>query len=245
MNKTTLITSASVAALLMSSAAMAEPTRGFTQERAGAAESGTVSVDMGWTRELNQTGMPVTFGVRGGLGAGELLINRLDPATGQAGMIQRASIGYKFPFMNDMLAVYGGISFNDWDENADEASAVQDESTTTINFGVAYTQAFGPVSINVNPEIHVADSEDEDGELIRVGAGVFYGIPNTGWSLGLEYNFIDGEFDNAADFDDDSLHLGARWAANDNATLDIVFFEDRGDQDRLSIPGLVQLNVRF
>jgi len=214
-------------AVAISSAAVAEPTRGFTIEHGTVAEKGAVSIDV--SNNLRTT----TAGVRAGFGKAELVLNSglLGSATSTDGIVKIALPAFDgLSELNHSWAVFGGLSMYD------------DEVTDYMNFsaGVAFTAAVDSLSFTVTPALVVDDAKDET--YLTIGAGAYFSFGETDYGTfqpGVEIGIstLDGA--------DTMVNLGVRWGLNDRVTLDLVPLQLGGATDVVSIPGQFRVNASF
>src|SRR5690554_294262 len=221
-------------AVAISSAAVAEPTRGFSIEHGTIAEKGAVSV------ELADGVNGFDAGVRAGMEKFEVVVN-----SGQVGSGTGTDAIVKFGLPNlDGLselkhgwAVFGGVSMYD-DEETVAGNKVGDKY---FNFsaGIAFTAEVDALSFTLTPTLIVDDALDET--YLTFGAGAYFDLGETSF----------GSFKPGAEVIvstlsgmDTILNLGVRWGINERVNVDLVPVQI-GDRDTLSLPGQIRLNAAF
>src|SRR5690554_7214002 len=221
-------------AVAISSAAVAEPTRGFSIEHGTIAEKGAVSVEL--ADGVNGFGA----GVRAGMEKFEVVVN-----SGQVGSGTGTDAIVKFGLPNlDGLselkhgwAVFGGVSMYD-DEETVAGNKVGD---TYFNFsaGIAFTAEVDALSFTLTPTLIVDDALDET--YLTFGAGAYFDLGETSF----------GSFKPGAEVIvstlsgmDTILNLGVRWGINERVNVDLVPVQI-GNRDTLSLPGQIRLNAAF
>jgi|SRR5690554_1518242 len=241
-------------AVAISSAAVAEPTRGFSIEHGTIAEKGAVSVDL--NNNLNGT----SAGVRAGFGKFEFVLNSghvggnqgpsfdaddlggfLDPDDiddlGDFGDMQGtdAIVKVALPSLEGLSelkhswAVFGGLSMYD-----DEVSKY-----TNISAGLAFTAEIDALSFTVTPTLVIDDTIDKT--YLNIGMGAYFDLGETAYgSFKPGAEVIISTLSDA----DTVLNLGVRWGLNERVNLDLVPLQF-GGQDVLSLPGQIRLNAAF
>jgi hypothetical protein len=213
-----------IMALLLSSAALAQPSRTFFSETGTTAIKDKVSIDLEYDfdNDANATG------IRLGKFGGEVLLNITNAE------FAASSIGYKREIRKD-IALYGLLSyFND---------SGPSDSYTDIAVGIAYTLKLKEISFNFNGEFITDDSETRRGGdntlFLKAAALLPLTIDNSSTTLILEI---------AAE-NNDSLDTGAafgvRWQPSQNLTTDFILYVDNGSNDATGIPGYIKLNYEF
>lgn len=220
-------------AVAISSAAVAEPTRGFTIEHGTLAEKGSVSIDV--QRNLNNT----QAGLRAGFEKFEVILNsgQLD-TTGLAGTTAGtdALVKVGLPALEGLSeldhgwAVIGGVSMYDQDDGNDYFN---------LTAGVAFTAAVDSLSFTVTPALVVNDARDET--YLNIGAGAYYSFGET--EYGTFKPGVEVQVSTLSDIDT-ILNLGVRWGINERVNVDLVPFQV-GGTDTLSIPGQIRVNAAF
>lgn len=241
-------------AVAVSSAAVAEPTRGFSIEHGTVAQKGTVSVDL--NNNLNGT----SAGVRAGFGKFEFVLN-----SGHVGGNQSPSFdaddfgGFLDPDDIDDLGDFGGMQgtdaivkvalpsleglselkhswavFGGWSMYDDEASKY-----TNLSAGVAFTAEVDALSFTVTPSLVIDDIIDKT--YLNIGAGVYFDLGDTAYgSFKPGAEIVVSSLSGA----DTLLNLGVRWGLNERVNLDLIPLQF-GGQDILSLPGQFRLNASF
>src|SRR5690554_1876066 len=157
-------------AVAISSAAVAEPTRGFSIEHGTIAEKGAVSVEL--ADGVNGFGA----GVRAGMEKFEVVVNSGQLDTGLAGATAGtdALVKVGLPALEGLSeldhgwAVIGGVSMYDQDDGNDYFN---------LTAGVAFTAAVDSLSFTVTPALVVNDALDET--YLNIGAGAYYSFGET------------------------------------------------------------------
>ncbi|HYW04734.1 MAG TPA: hypothetical protein VFA86_12415 [Gammaproteobacteria bacterium] len=236
--------------LVIAAAAQAEPSRGFTQERAAVANPRTLSVDLNTNDSLGGTSGAVRMGVFGG----ELILNEglMTPLAGQPDnpVIGRLPGGndavYKLRLDSPLLgsgmklAVYGGVAYNDY-----TTPAGNNTSNTNVGLGSALTWRVRHWILNFNPQ--VVSDDANNGAVLNLDTGAFYRLdtrPAWGaFELGGEYDYIHSYGDINAD---NVFALGVRWLFKRNVTLDFMLLRNNLNGSRArGVPGMMRLNVAF
>src|SRR5690554_6337773 len=226
-------------AVAISSAAVAEPTRGFSIEHGTIAEKGAVSVEL--ADGVNGFGA----GVRAGMEKFEVVVN-----SGQVGSGTGTDAIVKFGLPNlDGLselkhgwAVFGGVSMYDDEETVDDGFGNKQKSGYKyFNFsaGIAFTAEVDALSFTLTPTLIVDDAEDET--YLTFGAGAYFDLGETSFGSfkpGAEVivSTLSGK--------DTILNLGVRWGINERVNVDLVPVQI-GNRDTLSLPGQIRLNAAF
>jgi len=225
-------------ACLLVQAAVAEPSRVFSQETSDIEAAGSISLDLDYP--FSPVG--ATTGLRIGAFDGVVLINS-HPETGtRMGFANSSSIGYK-RFVNNKFAVYGVVSYYD--------DAV--DSGTDFAIGAAYTVKSGTLTYNINPEIITDEVSGTRGlkNTVFVKGSVL--VPLTAVKVGKASAIAEFNLENNNTLDS-IINLGLRWAPRKDVTLDFVVYSDRGnpgaganppDSIEKGIPGWIKANIRF
>ena len=214
-------------AVAISSAAVAEPTRGFTIEHGTLAEKGSVSIDV--QRNLNNT----QAGLRAGFEKFEVVVNsgQVGSATGTDAIVKVGLPALEgLSELDHGWAVIGGVSMYDQDDGNDYFN---------LSAGVAFTAAVDSLSFTVTPMLIVDDARDET--YLNIGAGAYYSFGETEYGtfkpgVEVQVSTLDGS--------DTLLNLGVRWGINERVNVDLVPFQV-GGTDTLSIPGQIRVNAAF
>lgn len=226
-------------AVAISSAAVAEPTRGFSIEQGAVAEKGAVSVDI--RNGLNET----KAGIRAGFGKAEFIVN-----SGQVGSGTGTDAIVKFGLPNlDGLselkhgwAVFGGVSMYDDEKTVDDGFGNKQKSGSKyFNFsaGIAFTAEVDALSFTLTPSLIIDDLADKT--YLNIGMGAYFDLGETSYgSFKPGAEVIVSTLTGA----DTILNLGVRWGLNERVNLDLVPVQI-GDRDTLSLPGQIRLNASF
>lgn len=236
--------------LVIAVAARAEPSRGFTQERASVANPRTLSVDLSTNEPPGGSRGAVRLGVFGG----ELILNEglMTPLAGQPDNPRTGSLPggndavYKVRLGSPLLrsgmklAVYGGMAYNDY-----TTPTGNNRSNTNVGLGGALTWRLRHWILNFNPQA-VADDAN-NGAVLNLDTGAFYRLDGGGdrgaFELGGEYDYLHSYGDIHAD---DVLALGVRWLFKRNVTLDFMLLRNNLNGSRArGVPGMMRLNVAF
>src|SRR5690554_386606 len=213
-------------AVAISSAAVAEPTRGFSIEHGTIAEKGAVSVEL--ADGVNGFGA----GVRAGMEKFEVVVN-----SGQVGSAASTDAIIKFALPNiDGLSelkhswsAFGGWSYYD-NEVIDYLN---------LSAGIAFTAEVDALSFTITPALVVDDAIDET--YLNIGMGAYFDLGETAYG-----SFKPGAeviVSTLSDMDT-ILNLGVRWGINERVNVDLVPVQI-GNQDTLSLPGQIRLNASF
>ncbi len=221
-------------AVAISSAAVAEPTRGFSIEQGAVAEKGAVSVDI--NNNLNGT----SAGIRAGFGKAEIVVNSGQVGGGSvAGGLSGTDAILKFALPNleglselkHSWSAFGGWSYYD------------DETTDYLNLsaGIAFTIEVDALSFTVTPTLVIDDTFPDTETYLNLGMGAYFDLGETSF----------GSFKPGAEVIvstlsgmDTILNLGVRWGLNERVNLDLVPVQI-GGTDTLSLPGQIRLNAAF
>lgn len=203
------------------------PTRGFTQEWAQTTSYNKASVD------LESGDLGTGGGVRLGLKNSELIIN--SASVGEANVSQAV---FKLGLGNSQSGSFNFdlapiVAFSYFDNDAFDAMY--------LSAGAAITGRADDLILNLQPALaYVDDGEDSDVAL-ELGLGAYYALPETEFGRfmpGIEFSY------SSADNVDSVLSLGVRWVYNPRVVVDLVLIQN-GDEDIISLPGLVRLNLAF
>lgn len=218
-----------------------EPSRGFFIERGNIVEN-TPSIDL-------QTGSLGTSGalrlalpnseliLNGGLNAGNPEAFAGLPPQFQFQQANEIALKFGLPELGldgdmDMdWAVYGGLSYQDSDAQAD--------SILNLVAGLAMTMTMDQIILNATPELVIADDARDD-TYVNLGLGAYFNIPTTRigqFQPGIEFLATSGDGESI-------LAFGSRWLYNDRLTLDLTLAM-LGNNDIISIPGFARLNFAF
>ncbi len=214
-------------AVAISSAAVAEPTRGFSIEHGTIAEKGAVSVEL--ADGVNGFGA----GVRAGMEKFEVVVNsgQVGSGTGTDAIVKVGLPALEgLSELDHGWAVIGGVSMYDQDDGNDYFN---------LSAGVAFTAAVDSLSFTVTPMLIVDDAIDET--YLNIGAGAYYSFGETEYGTfkpGVEVGV------STLDGTDTLLNLGVRWGINERVNVDLVPFQV-GGTDTLSIPGQIRVNAAF
>src|SRR5690554_3278926 len=221
-------------AVAISSAAVAEPTRGFSIEHGTIAEKGAVSVEL--ADGVNGFGA----GVRAGMEKFEVVVN-----SGQVGSGTGTDAIVKFGLPNvDGLselkhgwAVFGGVSM--YDDEDTSGGVTTGSKYFNFSAGVAFTAEVDALSFTLTPTLIVDDAIDET--YLTFGAGAYFDLGET--SFGSFKPGAEVIVSTLSDMDT-ILNLGVRWGINERVNVDLVPVQI-GNRDTLSLPGQIRLNAAF
>lgn len=224
-----IMAGAALAVATVNMSMAAEPTRGFMVERGAVAAKGSASVDLA-------TGGGYSAGaVRLGLGSSEVIINRdsFEDRDVTEGIFKYGlpSIGALSEIKHE-LAVYGGVSFYNTDNDASE-------DFLNLRVGAALTADVNGLILTVAPELVRDDLLDDT--YLNVGAGAYFNLGQT------EYGSFQPGVEviaSSADDADTIVNVGIRWAFNDRITTDFVMLQ-MNDDTNIAFPGFVRLNASF
>lgn len=223
-------------AVAISSAAIAEPTRGFSIEHGTIAEKGAVSV------ELADGVNDLEAGVRAGFGNAEFVLN-----SGQVGEASSTDAIVKFGLpnldglseLNHAWSVFGGVSMYDDEEKKNGVKT--GGKYFNLSAGIAATAEIDAFSFTLTSALVVDDSYADTETYLTFGAGAYFDFGETAYG-----SFKPGAevvVSTLSDIDT-TLNLGVRWGINERVNVDIVPFQV-GGTDTLSIPGQFRLNASF
>lgn len=226
-------------AVAVSSAAVAEPTRGFSIEHGTVAEKEAVSV------ELADGVNDLSAGLRAGFGNAELVIN-----SGQVGLGDKTDAIIKVGLpaldglseLNHSWAVFGG-----WSVYKKEVSKNNKEKYNSFTAGVAFSAEVEGLSFTVTPTLivdgAVQDKNDvqETDTYLNIGMGAYFDLGETAYG-----SFKPGAEVVATTLSgaDTMLNIGVRWGINDRVNVDLVPLQF-GNADILSLPGQFRLSASF
>ena len=181
-----------------------EPSAMFGQELARIAQPNAINLDI----------VSPSPSLRVGLDKGEIIVDYVG--------IQ--SLSYK-SFIDDSLALYGGIGINSTVFPATQA--------TNIIVGAAYTINNNDIRFNINPVINIGNGVSQTD--LYLGAFMkFDGIKNKKMMLGAQlHSDLTASTSN--------ITLGLRWLARENFIIDLALFNN----NQLQFPGLFAVNMSF
>lgn len=227
-------------AVAISSAAVAEPTRGFSIEHGTIAEKGAVSV------ELADGVNGFDAGARVGFGNAEFVIN-----SGQVGVGDQTDAIIKIGLpaleglseLNHSWSVFGG-----WSVYKNEVSSNNKEKYNSFSAGVAFSAEVEKLSFTVTPVLivdgavgGVGSASQETKTYMNIGMGAYFDLGETAYGSfkpGVEVvtSTLSGE--------DTVLNIGVRWGVNERVNVDLVPLRF-DEEDTLSLPGQFRLNAAF
>lgn len=226
-------------AVAISSAAVAEPTRGFSIEHGTIAEKGAVSVEL--ADGVNGFGA----GARVGFGNAEFILN-----SGQVGLGDQTDAIIKIGLpafdglseLNHSWAVFGG-----WSVYKNEESSTNKEKYNSFSAGVAFSAEVESLSFTVTPALiidgaaQVNNGRQETKTYVNVGMGAYFDLGETAYgSFKPGVEVVTSTLSGA----DTVLNIGVRWGINERVNVDLVPLRF-GEEDTLSLPGQFRLNAAF
>ena len=181
-----------------------EPSAMFGQELARIAQPNAINLDI----------VSPSPSLRVGLDKGEIIVDYVG--------IQ--SLSYK-SFIDDSLALYGGIGIN--------STGILAPQATNIIVGAAYTINNNDIRFNINPVINIGNGVSQTD--LYLGAFMkFDGIKNKKMMLGAQlHSDLTASTSN--------ITLGLRWLARENFIIDLALFNN----NQLQFPGLFAVNMSF
>lgn len=225
-------------AVAISSAAVAEPTRGFSIEHGTIAEKGAVSVEL--ADGVNGFGV----GARAGFGNAEFILN-----SGQVGDGDQTDAIIKIGLpaleglseLNHSWSVFGG-----WSVYKNKVSKNNKEKYNSFSAGVAFSAEVESLSFTVTPVLIVdgapeGDIDQETETYLNIGMGAYFDLGETAYgSFKPGVEVVASTLSDA----DTVLNIGVRWGLNDRVNIDLVPLQF-GSADTLSLPGQFRLNASF
>src|SRR5690554_5877832 len=230
-------------AVAISSAAVAEPTRGFSIEHGTIAEKGAVSVEL--ADGVNGFGA----GVRAGMEKFEVVVN--SGQVGGAGTLTGtdAIVKVALPALQGLSelkhswSAFGGLSMYDDEETS--GGGTTGSKYFNLSVGVAFTAEVDALSFTVTPSL-VIDETPPNGSndtetYLNIGMGAYFDLGETSFG-----NFKPGAevVVSTLEKTDTMLNLGVRWGINERVNVDLVPVQI-GNRDTLSLPGQIRLNAAF
>lgn len=178
-----------------------EPSAMFGQELASISKPDEINLDVYSLAPNNY--------IRVGLDDGEVMV---DYSGAQ-------SLSYKW-FINDSLALYGGLGIN---------AGVTDE----VIIGAAYTINTDNIRFNINPVMNAGGATTQSD--LYLGAFMkFDGLKDKEMMFGAQFHSDITAGTNAAT-------VGLRWLARKNVTIDLALF----NTDLVEFPGVFAINIAF
>ena len=192
-----------------------EPSAMFGQELASISKPDEINLDVYSLAPNNY--------IRVGLDNGEVMVDYTMIDADLADTLELPhngqSLSYKW-FINDSLALYGGLGIN---------AGVTDE----VIIGAAYTINTDNIRFNINPVMNAGDGTQQSD--VYLGAFMkFDGLKDKEMMFGAQFHSDITAGTNAAT-------VGLRWLARKNVTIDLALF----NTDLVEFPGVFAINIAF